>query len=245
MSEQDVIVDVDDVSMMFRLYKEKVDDLKNFVIKKIKREISYNEFYALNDISFQVRRGESFGMVGVNGSGKSTLLKIIAGVMKPTKGTVTIHGSVAPMIELGAGFDFDLTARENVFLNGAILGYDKDMLKDRFDEIIHFAELEQFVDVPIKNFSSGMITRLGFSIATIQKPDILICDEILAVGDYRFQEKCEKRINSMLENGTTLLLVSHNMEQVERLCKNGILLSHGNNLCCGPIKEVCEKYYNL
>lgn len=245
MSEQDVIVDVDDVSMMFRLYKEKVDDLKNFVIKKIKREIAYNEFYALNDITFQVRRGESFGMVGVNGSGKSTLLKIIAGVMKPTKGRVTIHGSVAPMIELGAGFDFDLTARENVFLNGAILGYDKDMLKDRFDEIIHFAELEQFVDVPIKNFSSGMITRLGFSIATIQKPDILICDEILAVGDYRFQEKCEERINSMLENGTTLLLVSHNMEQVERLCKNGILLSHGNNLCCGPIKEVCEKYYNL
>lgn len=184
-------------------------------------------------------------MVGVNGSGKSTLLKIIAGVMKPTKGKVTIYGSVAPMIELGAGFDFDLTARENVFLNGAILGYDKDMLKDRFDEIIRFAELEQFVDVPIKNFSSGMITRLGFSIATIQKPDILICDEILAVGDYRFQEKCEERINSMLENGTTLLLVSHNMEQVERLCKNGILLSHGNNLCCGPIKEVCEKYYNL
>ena len=245
MSEQDIIVDVDDVSMMFRLYREKVDDLKNFVIKKIKKQISYNEFYALNHISFQVRRGESFGMVGVNGSGKSTLLKIIAGVMKPTNGKVTIHGSVAPMIELGAGFDFDLTARENVFLNGAILGYDKDMLRERFDDIIHFAELEQFVDVPIKNFSSGMITRLGFSIATIQKPDILICDEILAVGDYRFQEKCEERINSMLENGTTLLLVSHNMDQVERLCKNGILLSHGNNLCCGPIKEVCEKFYNL
>lgn len=245
MSAQDIIVDVEDVSMMFRLYKEKVDDLKNFVIKKLKKQISYNEFYALNDISFQVKRGESFGMVGVNGSGKSTLLKIIAGVMKPTKGKVTIHGSVAPMIELGAGFDFDLTARENVFLNGAILGYDKNMLKDRFDEIIQFAELEQFVDVPIKNFSSGMITRLGFSIATIEKPDILICDEILAVGDYRFQEKCEERINSMLENGTTLLLVSHNMDQVERLCKNGILLSHGNNLCCGPIEEVCEKYYSL
>lgn len=245
MSAQDIIVDVEDVSMMFRLYKEKVDDLKNFVIKKLKKQISYNEFYALNNISFQVKRGESFGMVGVNGSGKSTLLKIIAGVMKPTKGKVTIHGSVAPMIELGAGFDFDLTARENVFLNGAILGYDKNMLKDRFDEIIQFAELEQFVDVPIKNFSSGMITRLGFSIATIEKPDILICDEILAVGDYRFQEKCEERINSMLENGTTLLLVSHNMDQVERLCKNGILLSHGNNLCCGPIEEVCEKYYSL
>lgn len=245
MNEQDVIVEVNDVSMMFRLYKEKVNDLKNFVIKKIKRELSYNEFYALKHISFQVRRGESFGMVGVNGSGKSTLLKIIAGVMKPTEGNVQIHGTVAPMIELGAGFDFDLTARENVFLNGAILGYDKHMLEEKFDEIIQFAELEKFVDVPIKNFSSGMITRLGFSIATIEKPDILIVDEILAVGDFRFQEKCEERINSMLDSGTTLLLVSHNMDQVKRLCKNGILLSHGENLVCGPMEEVCEQYENL
>ncbi|MCI8371173.1 MAG: ABC transporter ATP-binding protein [Lachnospiraceae bacterium] len=245
MNEQDVIVEVNDVSMMFRLYKEKVNDLKNFVIKKIKRELSYHEFYALKHISFQVRRGESFGMVGVNGSGKSTLLKIIAGVMKPTEGNVQIHGTVAPMIELGAGFDFDLTARENVFLNGAILGYDKHMLEEKFDEIIQFAELEKFVDVPIKNFSSGMITRLGFSIATIEKPDILIVDEILAVGDFRFQEKCEERINSMLDSGTTLLLVSHNMDQVKRLCKNGILLSHGENLVCGPMEEVCEQYENL
>lgn len=245
MSNQDIIVEVNEVSMMFRLYKEQVKDLKGYLIKKLKREISYEEFYALNDISFQIKRGQSFGIVGVNGSGKSTLLKIIAGVMKPTKGNVCIHGKVAPMIELGAGFDFDLTARENVFLNGAILGYDKEMLKERFDEIIEFAELGQFVDVPIKNFSSGMVTRLGFSIATIVQPDILIVDEILAVGDYRFQEKCEDRINAMLEQGTTLLLVSHNMEQVERLCKNGILLSHGNNLCCGSIKEVCERYYNL
>lgn len=245
MNEQDVIVEVNDVSMMFRLYKEKVDDLKNYVIKKLKRELSYNEFYALKNISFQVRKGESFGMVGVNGSGKSTLLKIIAGVMKPTQGSVQIHGTVAPMIELGAGFDFDLTARENVFLNGAILGYDKNMLQEKFDEIIQFAELEKFVDVPIKNFSSGMITRLGFSIATIEKPDILIVDEILAVGDYRFQEKCEERINSMLESGTTLLLVSHNMDQVKRLCKNGILLSHGENLFCGPMEQVCEQYENF
>lgn len=245
MKDQDVIVEVNDVSMMFRLYREKVNDLKNFVIKKIKKEISYSEFYALKNISFQVRRGESFGMVGINGSGKSTLLKIIAGVMKPTNGNVKIHGTVAPMIELGAGFDFDLTARENVFLNGAILGYDKNMLHEKFDEIIEFAELEQFVDVPIKNFSSGMVTRLGFSIATIQQPDILIVDEILAVGDYRFQEKCEARINKMLENGTTLLLVSHNMDQVKRLCKKGILLSHGENLICGPMDEVCARYESL
>lgn len=245
MNNQDVIVEVNDVSMMFRLYKEKVDDLKNFVIKKLKRQISYTEFYALKNVSFQVHRGESFGIVGVNGSGKSTMLKIIAGVMKPTKGDVQIRGKVAPMIELGAGFDFDLTARENVFLNGAILGYDRDMLHEKFDEIIAFAELQEFVDVPIKNFSSGMVTRLGFSIATIEKPDILIVDEILAVGDYRFQEKCEERINSMLEHGTTLLLVSHNMDQVKRLCRKGILLSHGENVICGDMAEVCDRYENL
>lgn len=245
MGNQDIIVEVNEVSMMFRLYKEQVKDLKGYLIKKLKREISYEEFYALNNISFQIQRGQSFGIVGANGSGKSTLLKIIAGVMKPTKGNVCIHGKVAPMIELGAGFDFDLTARENVFLNGAILGYDKEMLKERFDEIIGFAELGQFVDVPIKNFSSGMVTRLGFSIATIVQPDILIVDEILAVGDYRFQEKCEERINSMLEHGTTLLLVSHNMDQVKRMCKNGVLLSHGNNLVCGTIDEVCERYESL
>ena len=192
-----------------------------------------------------MKRGDSFGIVGTNGSGKSTLLKTIAGVLKPTKGKITVRGSVAPMIELGAGFDFDLTARENIFLNGAILGYDKKMLTEKFDEIIEFAELQEFVDVPIKNYSSGMVTRLGFSIATIQIPDVLIVDEILAVGDFRFQEKCEKRINNMLSQGTTLLLVSHNTEQVERMCNKALLLSHGDPIMCGDSKAVCDKYREM
>ncbi len=245
MSREDLVVECKDVSMKFRLYKEQVNGLKEYVIKKLKKQISYEEFIALKDISFEVKRGESFGMVGVYSSRKRTLLKIIAGVMKPSTGSVQVYGKVAPMIELGAGFDFELTARENVFLNGAILGYDKNMLKEKFDEIIEFAELQNFVDVPIKNYSSGMITRLGFSIATIETPDVLIVDEILAVGDYRFQEKCEQRINGMLENGTTLLLVSHNMDQVKRMCKKGILLSHGENIVCGDIEEVCDRYKSL
>ena len=239
---EDSIISVENVSMEFRLYKEQVDSLKEFFIKKVKRELSYDEFWALKNINFEVKRGDSFGIVGTNGSGKSTLLKTIAGVLKPTKGKITVRGSVAPMIELGAGFDFDLTARENIFLNGAILGYDKKMLTEKFDEIIEFAELQEFVDVPIKNYSSGMVTRLGFSIATIQIPDVLIVDEILAVGDFRFQEKCEKRINNMLSQGTTLLLVSHNTEQVERMCNKALLLSHGDPIMCGDSKAVCDKY---
>ncbi|MBQ5445667.1 MAG: ABC transporter ATP-binding protein [Lachnospiraceae bacterium] len=242
---EDSIISVENVSMEFRLYKEQVDSLKEFFIKKVKRELSYDEFWALKNINFEVKRGDSFGIVGTNGSGKSTLLKTIAGVLKPTKGKITVRGSVAPMIELGAGFDFDLTARENIFLNGAILGYDKKMLTEKFDEIIEFAELQEFVDVPIKNYSSGMVTRLGFSIATIQIPDVLIVDEILAVGDFRFQEKCEKRINNMLSQGTTLLLVSHNTEQVERMCNKALLLSHGDPIMCGDSKAVCDKYREM
>ena len=242
---EDSIISVENVSMEFRLYKEQVDSLKEFFIKKVKRELSYDEFWALKNINFEVKRGDSFGIVGTNGSGKSTLLKTIAGVLKPTKGKITVRGSVAPMIELGAGFDFDLTARENIFLNGAMLGYDKKMLTEKFDEIIEFAELQEFVDVPIKNYSSGMVTRLGFSIATIQIPDVLIVDEILAVGDFRFQEKCEKRINNMLSQGTTLLLVSHNTEQVERMCNKALLLSHGDPIMCGDSKAVCDKYREM
>ena len=207
--------------------------------------LGYEDGIVAKNINFEVKRGDSFGIVGTNGSGKSTLLKTIAGVLKPTKGKITVRGSVAPMIELGAGFDFDLTARENIFLNGAILGYDKKMLTEKFDEIIEFAELQEFVDVPIKNYSSGMVTRLGFSIATIQIPDVLIVDEILAVGDFRFQEKCEKRINNMLSQGTTLLLVSHNTEQVERMCNKALLLSHGDPIMCGDSKAVCDKYREM
>lgn len=242
---EESIVSVENVSMEFRLYKEAVDNLKEFFIKKVKRELSYDEFWALKNVSFEIQRGDAFGIVGTNGSGKSTLLKTIAGVLKPTKGTITVRGSVAPMIELGAGFDFDLTARENVFLNGAILGYDRHMLTEKFDEIIDFAELRDFVDVPIKNYSSGMVTRLGFSIATIEVPDVLIVDEILSVGDFRFQAKCEERINGMLSKGTTLLLVSHNTEQVERMCNRALLLSHGDPLMLGDAKEVCQRYRQM
>lgn len=245
MSTQNEIIQVNDVSLKFRLYKENVDNLKEFVIKKIKRQIAYEEFWALNHVDFKVNKGEAIGLVGRNGSGKSTLLKTIAGVLKPTKGNIKIGGRVAPMIELGAGFDMELTARENVFLNGAILGYPREMLVENLDKIIEFAELKDFMDVPVKNYSSGMFTRLGFSIATIQTPDILIVDEILAVGDYKFQEKCMKRIFEMLDNGTTLLFVSHSMEQVKKLCNKAVLLEHGNMLMYSDVESVFKKYREI
>ena len=236
------IVEVNDVSMMFRLYRENVDSLKEFLIKKLKRQISYDEFWALKNISFQVGKGEAVGLVGKNGSGKSTLLKTIAGVLKPTKGSVAVRGTVAPMIELGAGFDMDLTAKENVFLNGALLGYPKEMLEENMERIIDFSELKMFMDVPIKNFSSGMIARLGFAVATIYTPDILIVDEILSVGDWQFQAKCHHRIQEMLEQGTTLLFVSHSMDQVKEVCSRAILLSYGEMLMDDTVENVCERY---
>lgn len=236
------IIDVNDVSIMFRLYRENVDSLKEFVVKKIKRQIAYDEFWALQNINFHVGRGEAVGLVGRNGSGKSTLLKTIAGVLKPTKGTVAIKGTVAPMIELGAGFDMDLTATENVFLNGAILGYPKEMLEENMQKIIDFSELKDFMDVPIKNFSSGMFARLGFAVATIYTPDILIVDEILSVGDWQFQAKCHKRIQEMLEQGTTLLFVSHSMDQVKEVCNRAILLEHGHMIMDDKVEKVCDRF---
>ena len=192
-----------------------------------------------------MKKGEAVGLVGKNGCGKSTMLKTIAGVLTPTMGTVKVNGTVAPMIEHGAGFDPELTARENIFLNGAILGYPQEMLKERFDEIIDFAELKDFVDVPVKNFSSGMTTRLGFSIATVYTPDILIVDEILAVGDFAFQKKCEKRIGDMLNSGTTLLLVSHSTEQVRRICDRAVLINKGKMLIEDDVDTVCDLYTHL
>ncbi|WP_346663427.1 ABC transporter ATP-binding protein [uncultured Merdimonas sp.] len=242
MDMKEPIVEVNDVSMMFRLYRENVDSLKEFLIKKIKRQIAYDEFWALKNVSFQVGRGEAVGLVGKNGSGKSTLLKTIAGVLKPTTGNVLVRGTVAPMIELGAGFDMDLTAKENIFLNGALLGYPKEMLEENMGRIIEFSELDQFMDVPIKNFSSGMIARLGFAVATIYTPDILIVDEILSVGDWQFQAKCHRRIQEMLEQGTTLLFVSHSMDQVKEVCSRAILLSHGQMLMDDAVEKVCERY---
>ena len=236
------IIDVNDVSIMFRLYRENVDSLKEFVVKKIKRQIAYDEFWALQNIDFHVGRGEAVGLVGRNGSGKSTLLKTIAGVLKPTKGSVAVKGTVAPMIELGAGFDMDLTATENVFLNGAILGYPKEMLEENVQKIIDFSELKDFMDVPIKNFSSGMFARLGFAVATIYTPDILIVDEILSVGDWQFQEKCHRRIQEMLEQGTTLLFVSHSMDQVKEVCNRAILLDHGHMIMDDKVEKVCDRF---
>ena len=198
-------VKAEHVVIRFNMASEKIDNLKEYFIKLVKHELMFKEFLALNDVSFEVKKGEAWGIIGVNGSGKSTLLKAICGILKPYKGKITVNGSIAPLIELGAGFDGDLTARENIFLNGAVLGHDKKFMEQHFDEIVEFAELRDFLDMPIKNYSSGMAARLGFAIATIVKPDILICDEVLSVGDYAFQKKCEKRMNEMRAAGTTLL----------------------------------------
>lgn len=235
-------VTVQNVSMMFNMSKERVDSLKEYFLKLVKRQLMFEKFWALNDISFTIKKGETFGIIGLNGSGKSTLLKAIAGVLKPTKGSVQVDGSIAPLIELGAGFDFDLTARENIFLNGAVLGYSRDFMKKNFDKIIEFSELAEFVDVPIKNYSSGMIARLGFSIATLVDPEILIVDEILAVGDFHFQQKCERRIQEMMDKGTTVIIVSHSIDQIERLCHRVAWLEKGKLKEYGAAAPICEEY---
>jgi ABC-2 type transport system ATP-binding protein len=240
--ENDLMVKVDHVSMRFNLASERVDSLKEYIIKTLKRQISYNEFWALKDISFEVHRGESVGLIGLNGSGKSTMLKIIAGVLKPTKGEVHVFGSMAPLIELGAGFDFDLTARENVFLNGSILGHTRSEMEQYYEDIVEFSELGQFMDVPVKNFSSGMVSRLAFGIATIGQPDLLIVDEVLSVGDFRFQEKCEARIRNMLDSGTTLLFVSHSIGQVKSLCSKVVWLEKGDLRAVGDSGIYCDEY---
>ena len=238
----DLMVKVEHVFMQFSLSSEKVDSLKEYIIKSIKRQVKKETFYALNDVSFEVEKGDSVGLIGLNGSGKSTMLKIIAGVMKPTRGKVTVYGSMAPLIELGAGFDFDLTARENVFLNGAILGHSRKEMESFYEDIVEFSELGPFMNSQVKNFSSGMISRLAFAIATIGQPDILIVDEVLSVGDFRFQEKCEKRIKNMLDNGTTLLFVSHSIEQVKSLCSKVVWLERGNMRAFGDSAIYCEEY---
>ena len=233
---------VDHATVRFNMASEKIDNLKEYVVKLVKRELMFKEFLALKDVSFEVKKGEAWGIIGVNGSGKSTLLKLICGILKPYKGTVTVHGSMAPLIELGAGFEGDLTASENIYLNGAVLGYDKHFMQAHFDEIVDFAELWDFLEMPIKNYSSGMAARLGFAIATVVRPDILICDEVLSVGDYAFQQKCEKRLNEMRENGTTLLYVSHSMKSVKEVCDHALWLQKGSVVDMGDVKEVTEKY---
>ena len=221
---------------------ERIDNLKEYVIKLVKHQLMFQEFLALKNVDFSVRKGEAWGVIGTNGSGKSTLLKLICGILKPYTGTVKIQGSIAPLIELGAGFDGDLTAKENIFLNGAVLGHTKKYMQDHFEEIVEFAELQDFLDMPIKNYSSGMAARLGFSIATVVRPDILIVDEVLSVGDYAFQQKCEKRMKGMLEGGTTLLFVSHSIDSVRSLCDHALWLDKGNVRLKGEVEEVCDAY---
>lgn len=234
---------VDNVSMRFNLASERVDSLKDLLIKKIKfQSCSFDEFWALNNISFSVDKGESCALIGANGSGKSTMLKIISGILTPTKGSVEVNGSIAPLIELGAGFDYELTGRENIFLNGAILGYSKKLMLEKYDEIIDFSELRNFIDVPVKNYSSGMIARLGFSIATMVKPEILVVDEILAVGDQAFQDKCHKRLEDMMNSGTTVLLVSHSAEDIKRICQKAVWIDKSNLRFVGNVDEALQFY---
>lgn len=238
-------VEVNDVTMIFNMASESLTNLKEYFIKLIRHELFFKEFRALKDISFKVRCGEVVGLVGTNGSGKSTMLKIIAGVLEPSEGECIVRGNIAPLIELGAGFDPELTARENIYLNGSLLGYTKEFIDDNLEGIIEFAELRDFMDMPLKNFSSGMTARIAFAIATITEPDILIVDETLSVGDVFFQEKCERRIQRFIESGdVTVLFVSHSIEQVERICQRAIWIEKGDLRMDGPVDEVCEAYRN-
>jgi ABC-2 type transport system ATP-binding protein len=236
------VLKVENVSMKFNLMEKKVDNLKEYVIKAIKRELRYQEFWALRDISFSLNKGDRLGILGLNGAGKSTLLKIIAGVLKATEGEITIKGKVVPLLELGAGFDLQYTGAENIYLYGAVLGYSKEFIEEKYDEILEFSELGDFIDVPVKNYSSGMKARLGFSIATIVEPDILILDEVLSVGDAKFRRKSEKKIMTMFEKGVTVLFVSHSIDQVQRLCDRSILLEHGRMIANGSTDEVSKIY---
>lgn len=236
------VLRVEHVGMKFNLSQEKVDDLKDYVIKMLTRRLKYNEFWALKDINFTLNKGDRLGILGLNGAGKSTLLKVIAGVLKATEGSVTTKGKIAPLLELGAGFDQQYTGRENIYLYGAVLGFSKKFLDEKYDEIVKFSELEKFIDVPVKNYSSGMKSRLGFSVATLVEPDILILDEVLSVGDAKFRKKSEKKIMSMFDKGVTVLFVSHSLEQVQRLCNKAILLEKGRIIASGTVDEVSKIY---
>ena len=244
MSKQPAII-VDNVSMKFNLSKEKVDSLKDYIIKSIKKEIKYNEFWALQNVSFTVEKGDRVGILGLNGAGKSTLLKVIAGVFKPTEGSVTKHGKMVPLLELGAGFDQQYTGKENIYLYGAMLGYSKEFIDEKYDEIVKFSELKDFIYVPIKNYSSGMKSRLGFSIATVVSPKILILDEVLSVGDAKFRKKSEKKVLSMFDSGVTVLFVSHSLAQVQRICNKAMILEKGKLIAYGDIDTISKQYEKM
>ena len=236
---------VENMSMMFNLNKEKVDNLKEYFIKLITRKLHFTEFWALNDISFTVEKGDRVGILGFNGAGKSTLLKVISGVLKPTKGSVKVSGVIAPMLELGAGFDMNYSGKENIFLYGATMGYSRKFIEEKYDEIVEFSELGDFINVPVKNYSSGMKARLGFAIATAVEPEILILDEVLSVGDAKFRLKSEAKIRSMFDKGITVLFVSHNTNQVLSICNKAIILEKGKIVAQGEAREVCNKYNEM
>lgn len=244
MQNKDNAVELRNIEMHFNMSKERLESLKEYFLKLVRRQLMFEDFVALDNISFDIKKGDVFGIVGLNGCGKSTTLKVISGILEPTKGTVETQGVIAPLIELGAGFDMELTARENIYLNGSVLGFSKKFMDEKFDDIVEFSEMREFLDVPMKNYSSGMVARIGFAIATVTTPDILIVDEILAVGDFQFQQKCEDRINAMLKDDTTVIIVSHSIDQIERLCKHCVWLEKGKIKMIGDAQEVCNAYKN-
>ena len=236
------MIEVSDVTMRFRMNADKIMSLKEFVTAALRGKLEYQDFTALDHVSFEVKKGETFGLIGRNGAGKSTILKVISGILKPTSGSVTCYGNVVPMLELGSGFDFDLTGRENIFLNGAILGYSEKFLREKYNEIVEFSELGEFIDAPIRNYSSGMLARLAFSVATVVNPEILIVDEILSVGDAAFQEKSRKRMLELMEGGTTVLFVSHSIQQVREMCSRVLWLEQGKVKMLETVEDVCNAY---
>ena len=236
------MIEVNDVTMRFHMNTDRILSLKEFVTAALRGKLEFKDLTALNHVSFTVKKGETVGLIGHNGAGKSTMLKVISGILEPTEGKVVTHGNIVPMLELGSGFDFDLTGRENIFLNGAILGYSEEFLRAKYDEIVEFSELGEFLEMPIRNYSSGMLARLAFSVAAEVQPEILIVDEILSVGDANFQEKSRKRMMELMSGGTTVLFVSHNLEQIREMCSRVVWLEHGTVQMVGDTKEVCDAY---
>ena len=239
---KNTVIKADNLGIKYNLSEQKVDDFKDYIIKAVKGELNYNEFWALKNVSFEIEAGDHVGILGLNGAGKSTLLKAIAGVLKPTEGTVQTKGKIVPLLELGAGFDRQYTGAENIYLYGAVLGYSRKFINSKFNEIVEFSELEDFINVPVKNYSSGMKSRLGFAIATTVQADILILDEVLAVGDAKFRKKCEAKIKEMFADGTTVLFVSHNLSQVKKLCDKALLLEHGRVAAYGDTERIARVY---
>ena len=236
------LIEVKNVSMRFRMANDNIRSIKEYVVQMLRGKIKYNEFEAMKDVSFDVMPGEVVGLVGHNGAGKSTTLKVISGILKPSEGSVNVRGNIAPMLELGSGFDYDMTGRENIFLNGAILGYSEAFLKSKYDEIVEFSEIGQFIDIPLRNYSSGMIARLAFSIATVVVPEVLIVDEVLSVGDANFQQKSYNRMMELMHGGTTVLFVSHSLPQIRSMCNRVVWLDHGQVKMFGDTQTVCDAY---